>query len=151
MISMRLIFILALSINVAGLAAETPPAEEKSHWRRWAAQLGDNDFEVREAAVAKLRQAGSDAWPTLQPLLKSSDGEVIQRVRGLAREYGILLPDQEPLVAELIKRLAESSDQNVRVATLDRLLALGKAGHVRVQKLFSGEGCKPVFKLIVQA
>lgn len=78
-----LLWILILLPACAGLAAaegEPPTAEQL---KLWASQLGDDDYQKREAAQARLSEAGAAAIPYLKQALENEDLEVRQRAERL--------------------------------------------------------------------
>jgi hypothetical protein len=61
-----------------------PPAateEQAAKYRAWAADLGNEAIETREAATKELMKAGETALPIIRDALKSPDGEVSARAR----------------------------------------------------------------------
>jgi hypothetical protein len=79
-----------LSTNPAAVAQERQvPAKEENPTPSSAevawliVRLGDDDFEVRDAATARLMRAGESALPALHEALASDDAEVRSRARRL--------------------------------------------------------------------
>ena len=71
-----LLLLVGLSLgSLPALAA--PPADEIARTIR---QLGDDDFDRREAASRRLEDFGLDAWPALQRA-KTSEGDAEVRLR----------------------------------------------------------------------
>jgi hypothetical protein len=64
-------------------ATEKPEAPDAEQLKVWASQLGDDDYQKREEAQAKLAEAGSAAIPYLKEALKNEDLEVRQRAEKL--------------------------------------------------------------------
>jgi HEAT repeat protein len=64
-------------------AAEKPEAPAAEQLKTWASQLGDDDYQKREEAQAKLAEAGPAAIPYLKEALKNEDLEVRQRAERL--------------------------------------------------------------------
>src|SRR5690242_10452082 len=94
------------AIALAALSAAAPPAgPTKEQITKWVAQLGDNDFSVREEATKKLWEAGQAAEEPLRAVAKSEDAEVSRRARDILEKFrwGIF-PDTPPKVVELITR-----------------------------------------------
>lgn len=60
-------------------AAAPPDAPSPADVPRLIRQLGDDDFEVREAATARLEKIGEPALPELYKALASNDAEVRRR------------------------------------------------------------------------
>src|SRR5262245_43349734 len=71
-----LLFLSCLSAVVAIAAA--PPAKEPSEWRALIDQLGDDDSDVRVAAVKKLDAIGEDVLPALR---RAAEGHAEVEVR----------------------------------------------------------------------
>jgi tetratricopeptide (TPR) repeat protein len=82
------------------ISADAPRAEEVA---RAVADLGADDYRVREQATTRLWAAGPAAEPALRAGLKSSDAEVVARCRDLLDKipYGIT-PDMSPRFVSLI-------------------------------------------------
>jgi tetratricopeptide (TPR) repeat protein len=80
--------------------ADAPRAEDVA---RAVADLGADDYRVREQATARLWAAGPAAEPALRAGLKSTDAEIVARCRDLLDKipYGIT-PDMSPRFVALI-------------------------------------------------
>jgi WD40 repeat protein len=88
------LFLLCLA---ALLPAAAPPAEPSpAELARLIRQLGDDDFEAREAATARLKEIGEPALPVLQKALASNDAEVRRRAETIVAAI------EDRLYAELL-------------------------------------------------
>jgi len=65
------------------LAAEVPPEVKPEELDRKIKQLGDEDFQVREAASVQLKVWAEHVGPALEAAAKSTDPEVSKRIRYL--------------------------------------------------------------------
>ena len=84
---MRLLLTFLLAVPVVWAGEPVAPA---SALETLFAQLGNESFEVREAAERKLLALGKDVKPRLQSLLeKSTDAEVVSRARRIIREFSV--------------------------------------------------------------
>ncbi len=126
----------------SAVLAQQPPAPTrptKAQIARWVAQLGDNDFNVREEASRLLWLAGEAAEPALQKVLNSGDAEVIRRAQEVLDKFKWgLYPDTPRELAALITRYqqAESDD---KAAVVRDLLDAGPAGCKTLLKIVSAE------------
>ena len=73
-----------LCLCTLGAGREPPDAANKpipSHAQvqKWIAELGDDSFEVREAATRNLTEAWQQSLPAVAEAVKSADPEVRQR------------------------------------------------------------------------
>jgi HEAT repeat protein len=59
----------------------TPPDGDRERMLRLVRELGDDDFNMREQASARLRDMGPVALPILRQALKDLDPEVVQRAQ----------------------------------------------------------------------
>ncbi len=109
-------------------AETSEPKPTPQQIARWVAQLGDNDFKLRESASKNLWQAGAAAESALEKAVKSDDPEVVRRARELLDKFhwGIY-PDTPANIAALI-RAYQSSEGNPRLEVLQQLLGSGEAG-----------------------
>ncbi len=116
--------------------APTRPSKEKI--ARWVAQLGDNDFNVREEASRLLWQAGEPAEPALQEALKSGDAEVMRRVREILDRFKWgLYPNTPKELVALITRYQQAKESSK--AVVRDLLDAGAAGCRTLLKILSAE------------
>ena len=101
-------FVLALLLGMAVVttaAIAAPAAPTKEQIAKWVAQLGDNDFAVREQATKKLWEAGQPAEAALQAAAKSDDAEVSRRAKDILEKFKFgIYPDTPQKVADLISR-----------------------------------------------
>ncbi|HZT78852.1 MAG TPA: hypothetical protein VFA26_01415, partial [Gemmataceae bacterium] len=104
---------LVLAVILALPSAD--PAPTRAQIAQWVKDLGDNNFEVREAASKRLWQAGEAAEPAVLEALKSDDAEVRRRAGELAEKFrwGIY-PDTPPKVLDLIGRY-RNGDENAKL------------------------------------
>lgn len=79
-----LVFGLAATAATAGETTPRSARPEAEKFTRLVADLGSDEFEVREAALKALEGAGPAARPALEKGLTSSDPDVRRLVRGLA-------------------------------------------------------------------
>ncbi len=126
----------------AAVLAQQPPAPTrptKAQVARWVAQLGDNDFNVREEASRLLWQAGEPAEPALQEALKGTDAEVSRRAREILDKFkwGLYPSTPRELVA-LITRYQQAEGDG-KAAVVRDLLDVGPAGCRTLLKIVSAE------------
>jgi tetratricopeptide (TPR) repeat protein len=124
------LFALACSADIASAAANRPSKEEIGRWIR---QLGDNDFDVREAASRNLWAAGRPAEAALHRARQSTDLEVARRAKEILDNlnYG-LYPDTPKEVIDLVKAYrSERFDGDI----VDMLVALGFPGYRTAMKI----------------
>src|SRR3954471_9442190 len=89
--------LLALPLLLPLLAAAPPAGPSGAEVARLIGQLGDDDFDTREQATARLKRIGEPAFDALHKALSSDDLEVRHRAAKIvafldARYYG------EPLI-----------------------------------------------------
>jgi hypothetical protein len=88
------------------------------------ANLGDDDFAVREAAAEKLAAVGAAASDALLAAAESSDDlEIALKARWLVEALPLATADDPPEVATLLDRFTRS-DYDTRVHLMHRLLRL---------------------------
>ncbi|MFM7151582.1 MAG: hypothetical protein ACKO23_17290 [Gemmataceae bacterium] len=109
-------------------SAAPPPGPLPSQLSRWVQELGDDGFEVREAATRKLRDAGESAEAALLKALDSEDAEVVRRARAILKDFrwGIFPGTPKPVV-ELIGKY-QASTRGEKREIIRKLLALGLPG-----------------------
>ncbi|MBW3600881.1 MAG: HEAT repeat domain-containing protein [Planctomycetes bacterium] len=114
-----------ISPDVEGVRAFLEPAgpsdEDVKLARLWAAQLGSEKFDVREAASAKLQAMGLDALPAVESAAKSDDAEIRARARGLQMRLGKLKEKRDSVLPAVLrtivrKRLKGLAPQLLKVA-----------------------------------
>lgn len=106
---MRLIVLASWSVAVVALTLVTPESRAADpitravdgHIAKLTTQLGDEDFDTREAAKAGLRRLGVLALPHLARALKDPRPEAVHRADELIKE---LRPKAMPLVHELVTK-----------------------------------------------
>ena len=76
-------FALLVFCSPGPASAAEPDVPDPEQLKAWAAQLGDDDFQKREEAQARLAEAGPAAIPYLKEALKHDDLEVRQRAERL--------------------------------------------------------------------
>jgi len=127
---------------LAYVKAQTHSAEDEARLRRLVRDLGDDDFDMREAASRHLVEAGPKAIPYLRPALKSGDVEVVRRARlcleslvesplaGLMPGVVRLLGERNPdgTVAVLLAYLPSAGDEAVEDAVFDLLRVAVRPG-----------------------
>jgi tetratricopeptide (TPR) repeat protein len=98
------ILLLAVTFSSAPGAAPPPSPATKAEIERVADQLGDDNFDVREAASKKLRALGPRAEAALENALKSMDREVVRRALAILEDvrWGIY-PDTPEAVVEAVR------------------------------------------------
>src|SRR5438270_9676105 len=90
----RLPGLLALSLPLRLLAAAPPAGPSGAEVTRLIGQLGDEDFDTRESATARLKLAGEPALDALHKATKSDDLEVRRRARRIVASIeGRLYPE----------------------------------------------------------
>src|SRR4051812_11781249 len=73
--------LLALSLLLPLLAAAPPAGPSRAEVARLITQLGDDDFDTREAATERLKEIGEPALDALHEATTSDDLEVRRRAR----------------------------------------------------------------------
>jgi len=86
------VFAVVVALPLAGAAGQT--TQPNDGISRWLADLGADDWKVRERAEAELVKYGPDAVPALQGIMKASqDPEVQERAQQALREIaGFMYP-----------------------------------------------------------
>jgi hypothetical protein len=142
-----LIFALFISLGLAA-AADPPAKTEKSdkaarptkeQIAKWVKELGDNDFDTREAATQKLWEAGDAAEPALAEAVKSDDAEINRRAQEILDKFKLgIYPSTPKPVVEMITRF-QAGDRNTKLSILRELVDAGPPGCKAVLKLASIE------------
>ncbi|MHC5019046.1 MAG: hypothetical protein ACYTGX_02815 [Planctomycetota bacterium] len=105
--------LLCLGLALAVPAQETAPAAPD--FGRLIERLGDEKYDVREAAEAALLRAGDPAIPAVEAALAHADAEVRHRARRLARKLGVILPEAlDALYRDVFTLLLEVTDDRRR-------------------------------------
>ena len=132
------LLVLLLVVAVAPAAAP-PPVPLPSQIERWIAELGDDDFNLREAASLRLRAAGPAAEPALEKAADSPDAEVKKRARTILADFrwGIY-PRTPEAVVERIRKYRVSARQE-KALLIRQLIAAGPAGCRAVVKIARAE------------
>jgi hypothetical protein len=108
--SVLLIAVLAAAPSIAAdeavSATEVQPAPPAADIARWIAELDDNRYLVREQATRHLLDAGIAA---LDPLLTTANGD---------------RPEPADRAVWIMRRLARSSDDQLAIAALERIVQL---------------------------
>jgi hypothetical protein len=129
----------ALCALAPALAAEPADVPSPEQIGKWVKQLGDDDFDAREAATQKLWQAGRHAEEALKKALDSDDREVRRRAAELLDKFKWgLYPDTPKEVAELIGRY-QNADAGGKLGVVRELLDKGTAGSRVVLKIARAE------------
>ena len=116
--SYRGVILLACSIfvgvaSVGGQDTKPAPSTMPAEIDRLIRQLGDDDFDVREAASRALEAIGEPAWDALQKAVRGTDAEVqrsvevragVQRQREL-REVVVRSGGHVAVASELRRRI----------------------------------------------
>src|SRR5437868_9619016 len=95
----RLPRLFALPLLLPLLAAAPPAGPSGAEVERLIEQLGDDDFDVREAATARLKLAGEPALDALHKATTSDDLEVRRRAKRVVSAVGARLYGPELLLA----------------------------------------------------
>ena len=142
-----LIFALLISLGLA-VAADPPAKTEKSdkaarptkeQIARWVKELGDNDFETREAATQKLWEAGDAAEAALMEAVKSDDAEINRRAQEVLDKFKLgIYPSTPKNVVELVNRF-QAVDASAKEAILVELVDAGPLGCKAVLRLAANE------------
>ncbi len=74
------------AISLIAQRLKPPPAPNADQMVKWAEQLGDTDFSIREKATAELAKAGEHAIPELRRALKGASLERRRRTERLLRD-----------------------------------------------------------------
>jgi HEAT repeat protein len=121
------VLVLAVGVSLPAFRAEEPekkpsrkvPVDEKvlEQIKELVAQLGHDDFAVREEATKKLSEIGRPAVPAVREAAKSGDAEVRMRARRI-------LDKIETSVTHLIEDLKDN-DPAVRKGAAEALERLG--------------------------
>ncbi len=127
-------------------AKPSQPTQEQV--RRWVAQLGDDDFTVREEASKKLWEAGAAAEPALKEVLKDTDEEVRRRAREILDKFqwGIY-PDTPREQLELIARYQSAVGEG-KLAVVRDLLEGGPAGCRSLLRIAAAEPAPETRQLV---
>ncbi len=123
---------------VFGLAA--PPATPlPSQIAGLIKQLGDDDFERREEASRRLRDAGEIAEPALEKAADSDDAEVRKRARAILADFKLgIYPGVPAAVVDLVRKYATLTGPEKR-PVIQALLAAGGPGVRAMVRLARGE------------
>lgn len=122
--------LLLLLASLASPAAAAPLADTAPESiAQWIEQLGDADYNRREAAATALKAIGPAAVDALLAAAEmSTDLEVSLRARWIADAIPLEMPHDPPEVTKLLERF-KSRDAGARVQAMRRLLRLdGDAG-----------------------
>jgi WD40 repeat protein len=123
---------LSLALSTLPVLAATPPEEIA----RCIKQLGDDDFDRREAASRRLGELGLEAWPALREgVARGGDAEVRSRCARLLDEGG------KRMFAPLRNLNGHEQQVNVLAISADstRLLSGGNDASARLWDLTTGE------------
>ncbi|MBI5725866.1 MAG: hypothetical protein HZA50_18040 [Planctomycetes bacterium] len=127
------------------LAPQKPDEEEAKKLKALAVQLGDEDYQQRDAASAQLQAAGSKAADILDAAVKSPDPEIAMRAKKLVAELtGKVISILERRTIEsfievapgflCVKNANSSSMTIVEVATKKSKTILGEEKLVLIDK-----------------
>jgi predicted Zn-dependent protease len=119
---------------------KSPPTKEQI--AQWIRDLGDNDFEARQAASKRLWEAGQAAEAPLREALKAGDPEVVRRARELLDKFkwGIY-PDTQAKIVQLIQQYQSGNDEenSARTEAITKLLEEGNVGCAALGKIIRAE------------
>src|SRR5215212_7690125 len=108
-------------IVLSALAAGPTTAPAPKEIDGLIAQLGHDDFKIREEASSRLAKIGKPALPSLKQAMSSADPEVQSRAEMLIKRIeqrpvpgGPINPD-EPVVARSLRITNEGGAKNVEV------------------------------------
>ena len=130
-ISLTLFWIVALFTpwgGRAGVAADGNGGSSEQRIHCLVAQLGDNDYSVRQDAQEKLAKLGFRAYDALTAAASSVDLEVASRARYLLllARSSLSTPDDSPLARDLLQGYSYLS-QKERSKRIGRLAALSNS------------------------
>lgn len=102
-------------------------------------QLGDDDFDIRERASKRLREAGEAAEAALEKAAESDDAETKKRARAILEDFKLgIYPGTPPQVAGLARRYAAATAEEKR-GVIGSLLATGAPGARTLIRLIKSE------------
>ena len=129
MFALRRFLVAALLVLLAlALPAAPPTPPSKEQIAKLVKQLGDNDFDTREAASMKLWEVGEVAEEALKVAAKSDDAEINRRAREILEKFKWgLYPDTPKNVVALIERY-QSAEGNVKSSLIRELFDAGTPG-----------------------
>lgn len=97
-------FVAVVVVAVPLVAIAEPPAASPAQLDRWVADLGADDFRVREAATRELKRSPAAA-PKLRVAARSSDNEVAARATEILNSFDPLFREQAlRRIAAAVKR-----------------------------------------------
>lgn len=139
-------------LAVTRLAAEdaAPVAADPVAVQAQIEALAHEHYERREQAYRQLLELGEGLWPRLEPELQGRDLERVMRVKALAWDFAVLLPDQMALAADCREQLCEA-DGNTRSKGLEGLLRLGPGGVRALKFSLGGAAAYPELTLTTHA
>ena len=105
--------LLTLLVFSAGLAISSPEDYSPTRIRALIADLGSDEFVVRERAEAQLLRIGVDAFVELKQATKSDDVEVAQRAGRILFQFEMIYRGKE---SESVRDLADLYSQESNVA-----------------------------------
>src|SRR5262245_6152675 len=128
----RTVAIVWLLLAALGSLAAPPTPEEIA---KAIKQLGDDSFEVRQAASKLLRTAGKAAEPALEEAAKSTDAEISRRSKEILEEFkwGIY-PDTPERIATIVNRY-RVGDNDAKLQALRDLIKTGEEGAHALRKI----------------
>jgi Flp pilus assembly protein TadD len=134
---LRTAALVAVLLLPAAAPAQTAPGKEQI--AQWVKDLGDNSFEVREAATRKLWEAGEAAEAAVAEAAKSDDAEVARRAGELAEKFrwGIF-PNTPPTVITIVGRY-RAADENGKLNAVRELFDAGAPGCATLLKVARAE------------
>jgi tetratricopeptide (TPR) repeat protein len=122
----RFSLVVALVLLAAQNVDGAPPSKEQI--AKLVKQLGDNEFDVREAASRKLWEVGEVAEEALKEAAKSEDAEVSRRATEILAKFKWgLYPDTPKKVVELIESY-QSADAGGKAKIIGDLFDAGAPG-----------------------
>ncbi len=125
----RLILAALASVLLYARADEADPT-------RLVAQLGDPDYNRREAASQALMKLGEEAWPALERIWDSEDTEVRTRAGHLLRAWGWTPPKYRDLLTPVRLSALRSPENDLRQSTVELVLDAGERGREALTWLY---------------
>ena len=124
------------------LFVPTADARDNTEIARLIKQLGDNDFEKRESATARLKEIGEPALDVLHKAMTSNDPEVRRRAEELVAGIERKLSEEQMRLSghtEAVYRVCVSADgKRLLTSSADKTLRLWDTDTGRCLRVFTG-------------